>query len=214
MCCSGDKTVKATETAQAAFTNTLTGAFNTAFANKQNILSAINTKLTDMMNNPHGFDPRTLALMKTNASDTVARQTNQAQVAANTYLATHGGPTLGSGVGAEIKGNIAAAGAGEQAREASNIDIQSGLLQNENYWKAISGLSDVAKAEDPEGLAGAEEGSANSTATLSKALLDSQQASWGNIGGIISGVAGLGLAGVGAYKDLGFAGTGGGGGKG
>ena len=135
MCCSGDSTAKQTETAQAAFTSTLSSSFKTAFGKNQQMLDALNAKLTDAINNPHGFDPKTLALMKTGAADTVARQTAAAQTAANTYLATHGGPTLGSGVGLQIKGNIAAAGAAEGARESSNIDIQNGLLQNENYWK-------------------------------------------------------------------------------
>ena len=88
MCCSGDSTAKQTETAQAAFTSTLTNAFKSTFANQQEILGSLTSKLTDMLNNPHGFDPKTLALMKTGASDTVARQTAAAQTAANAYLAT------------------------------------------------------------------------------------------------------------------------------
>src|SRR5436305_12684847 len=121
MCSSGDSTVKSTEAAQAAFTKTLSASFSTAFAAKQDILSKLTAKLTDQINNPQGFDPKTLALMKTNASDTVALGTNAAQVGANAYLATHGGAELGSGVAAQIKGNIAGAGAVEGARESSNI---------------------------------------------------------------------------------------------
>src|SRR5258708_1104940 len=104
MCCSGDKTAGDSEKAQAASTHTLPGSFKTSFANQQEILDKLNAKLTDAINNPKGFDPRTLALMKTNASDTVGSQTAAAQTAANAYLASHGGATLGSGVGAQIKG--------------------------------------------------------------------------------------------------------------
>lgn len=209
MCCSGDKTAKATETAQAAFTNTLTDAFKTAFASNQEILNnKLLPALTNAINNPQGFDPRTLALMKTNASDTVTQQTQAAEKAANAYLGSRGGPTLGSGVAAQIEGGIAGAGAVEQARESSNIDIQSGLLQNENYWRAISGLTDVARAENPTGYAGAETSSANSVADLSRAYLASQQAGWQNTFGIISGIAGLGTGAVDAYSGLGFGGKG------
>jgi hypothetical protein len=197
MCSSGDSTVKSTETAQAAFTKTLSDSFGTAFANKQDILGKLTAKLTDQINNPQGFDPKTLALMKTNASDTVARGTNAAQVGANAYLATHGGAELGSGVAAQIKGGIGAAGAEEGAREASGIDIQSGLLQNDNYWKAISGLTNVANSENPEGLANAEVGSANATADLSRAYLASKQADWQNAFGVVKGIAGLGMAAAG-----------------
>ncbi|HEX3093944.1 MAG TPA: hypothetical protein VHW72_15025 [Candidatus Angelobacter sp.] len=202
MCSSGDSTLKASEQSQAAFSSTLRDSFGTAFAAKQDILGKLNAKLTDMLNNPHGFDPKTLALMKSGAADAVARGTDAAHTAANAYFATHGGPTLGSGVEAQVHGGIAASGAAEGARESSNIDIQSGLLQNENYWKAISGLSGVANAENPEGLASAEVGSANATSDLGKSFLASKQADWQNTFGIIKGVAGLASAG------LGFAGVG------
>jgi hypothetical protein len=210
MCSSGDKTVKATEQAQAAFTNTLSSSFQTAFAAKQDILGKLTARLNDQVNNPHGFDPKTLALMKTNASDTVAQQTLNAQQGANAYLATHGGSTLGSGVAAQIKGGIAAAGAGEQAREQSGIDIQSGLLANDNYWKAISGLTNVAQAEDTTGLANAETNSANSVGELSKAYLASKQADWQNAFGVVSGIAGLGTA-IAGIKMPKFGGSSGGG---
>jgi hypothetical protein len=208
MCSSGDTTVKSTEKAQAAFTSTLTNSFNTAFANKQDILGKLTAKLNDQINNPQGFDPKTLALMKTNASDTVARGTNAAQVSANAYLATHGGAELGSGVAAQIKGGIAGSGAVENAREQSGIDIQSGLLQNENYWKGISGLTNVANSENPEGLAGAETSSANATADLSKAYLASKQADWQNTFGVVSGIAGLAKAAAGIPRFGGSGGSG------
>jgi hypothetical protein len=208
MCSSGDSTVKQSEASQAAMTSALSSSFSTAFAAKQDILGKLSAKLTDMLSNPQGFDPKTLALMKTTAADTVARQTNDAQTAANAYLATHGGATLGTGVGAQIKGQIAGQGAVEGERESSNIDIQNGLLQNENYWKSISGLSNVANSENPEGLASAEVGSADATANLSKAFLASKQADWQNTFGIIKGVAGLATAAAGIPS---FAGAGGGG---
>lgn len=207
MCCSGDQTVKSTEQTQAAFTKTLSSSFQTAFGKNQEQLDKLTKVLTDAINNPQGFDPKTLALMKTNASDTVAKQTASAQTAVNAYLASHGGPDLGSGVAAQVKGTIAAAGAEEGARASNNIDIQSGLLQNENYWKAISGLTNVAQAENPTGYANAETGSADSVANLSKAYLASTQAGWQNAMGIVSGIAGLGTAAVGAYTGLGFGGT-------
>lgn len=213
MCCSGDSTVKQTEQAQAAFTSTLTSAFKTAFANQQTVLQPVIAKLTDMLNNPQGFSPATMALMKTGATETVQAATESAQKAANAYLASRGGPTLGSGVAAQIGGSIAAGGAEATAKELSNIDIQSGLLQNENYWRAISGLTGVAAAENPTGFANAETNSANSVADLSKAYLASQQADWQNTFGIINGIAGLGMAAVGGLKTAGvFGGAGAGGG--
>lgn len=212
MCCSGDSTAKSTEQAQAAFTNTLSSAFTTAFGANQAMLGTLSAKLTQMINNPQGFSPATLALMKTNATETTQAQTLNAERAASAAESMHGGPTLGSGVNAQIAGSIAATGAEQTAQEESNIDVQSGLLQNANYWKAISGLTNVAEAENPTGIASSEAGVANSTANLSNAVTSSEQAGWSDVGSIISGVAGLGEAAVGAYTGLGFGGKGAGGG--
>jgi hypothetical protein len=211
VCSGGDKTAKASEVSAAAFQNTLQGSFQTAFGANQAILNTLTAKLTDTINNPKGFDPKTFALLKTGASDTVARQTEQAQIAASSAMARHGGPDLGSGVEAQVHGEIGAAGATEQARESSNIDIASGELQNENYWRAISGLTNVAQAENPTGYAGAANSSAESVSSLSRSVLASQQAGWQNTFGIISGIAGLGSAAIGAYNSFGGAkpGTGG-----
>lgn len=188
---------------------TLNTSFSTAFAHNQDLLNSVSAKLTNTLNNPQGFDPKTLALMKTNSSDTVTQQTLNAQQGANAYLATHGGSELGSGVGAQIKGGIAAAGATEDAKESSNIDIQNGLLQNQNYWQAINGLTNVANAENPTAYANAANGAANSTADLSKAYLASQQAGWQDTFGVISGIAGLATAASGLPS---FGGASGGGG--
>jgi hypothetical protein len=207
LCCSGDSTVKSTETAQAAFTNTLNSSFKTAFGNNQSILGSLTSKLTDSMNNPQGFSPSVLASMRTNATQNVQQQVKNAQVAANAYGASHGTADIGSGVQAQIQGGIGSAGATETANELNNINIQSGLLQNQNYWNAISGLTNVAQAQNPTGYAGAETSAANSVGNLSQAYLASQQAGWQDVGGIVSGIAGLGMAGVGAFNGLGFGGS-------
>lgn len=187
---------------------TLQASFGQAFGKQQAILDSLTSKLTDMMNNPKGFDPKTLALMKTNASDTVTRQTLAAQTAASASAA-RGSADLGSGVNAQISGSIAGMGANELASENSNIDIQSGVLQNQNLWNAISGLTGVARAEDPSGLAGAANDAGKTTASLGSAFLASKQADWNNTFGVVKGIAGLGMAAAGLPK---FGGGGGGGG--
>jgi len=207
MCSSGDKTAKAVEQSQAAFTNTLQAAFQQAFGANQAILQGLTAKLNDMLNNPKGFDAKTLTLLKTGASDAFTSQTQAALKGANAYMASHGSADLGSGVNSQIAGSILATGAAANAQGQSNIDIQNGLLANENYWKAIQGLTGVAQAYNPAGYASAANSSADSVADLSRSVLASQQAGWQNAMGIVSGIAGLGTAAVGAYKGLGFAGA-------
>lgn len=210
MCSSGDSTLKSSETSQAAFMKTLQASFGTAFGKNQAILDSLTKTLTDAIANPKGFDPRTLAMMKTGAADSVARQTNAAQVSAGNYGASHGGADLGSGVQSQIQGSIAGTGAAEGARESSNIDIASGQLQNENYWRAISGLTGVANAENPSAYASDANSAANSTASLGSAFLASKQADWNNTFGVIKGVAGLTSAAAGLPSFGGSSGGGGG----
>lgn len=207
MCCSGDKTAKAAEQAQAAFTQTLQSSFSTAFANNQAILNNLTQTLTNAINNPKGFDPKTLALMKTNVNDTVSNSVRNAQIASTNAAAARSGPDLGSGVDAQVQGQIAGTGVAARAQNLSQIDIQNGLLQNQNYWSAIQGLTNVAAAENPTGYAGAANQGAGEVANLSNAVLQSQQAGWQNAFGVVSGIAGLGLSAVGAYNSLGFGGA-------
>lgn len=177
--------------------STLQGSFSQAFSANQAILQSLTKTLTDAIANPKGFDPRTLALMKSNVSDQVAAATRNAQVAAGNAMAARGGPELGSGVNAQISGSIAATGEAERSKELSGIDIQSGLLQNENYWRGIQGLTGVAEAYNPAGYAGAANSAANATTGLADAVLRSKQADWQNAFGIVKGVAGLATAAAG-----------------
>jgi|ERR1700704_645972 len=207
MCSGGDKTLNSAEKSQAAFMSTLQGAFSQAFGANQAILANLTKTLTDAIANPQGFDPKTLALMKTNASDTVARGVNAAQVAASQNAAVRGSTDIGSGVQAQIAGSIAGSGANELASENSNIDIQSGLLKNQNYWQAIHGLTDVANAYNPQGYANAANNAGSVTADLGRAALSAKQAGWQNAFGIVSGVAGLASAAAGIPKFGGSTGS-------
>lgn len=194
MCCSSDKTAKASEATSAALQTTLSADYSKTFAAQQAILGPMSIKLADMMNNPQGFDPKTLALMKTSASDQVAAATRNAQIGAGNYANSHGGADLGSGVQAQVAGGIEAQGAIARSQQMNNIDIQSGLLKNSNQQFAIQGLTNVAQAYNPTGYANAANSAGNTTANLSKAVLDSQQAGWSNTFGIIKGIAGLGVS--------------------
>lgn len=197
MCSGGDKTLNSAEKSQAAFMGTLQSAFSQAFGANQAILANLTKTLQDAIANPHGFDPKTLALMKTNASDTVTRQTLAAQTAAAANAGVRGSTDIGSGAQAQIAGSIAASGANELASENSNIDIQSGLLQTQNYWNAISGLTNVANAYNPAGYASAANNAGAVTADIGRAALSAKQAGWSNAFGIVKGIAGLGMAAAG-----------------
>jgi hypothetical protein len=194
VCSSGDKTAKATEQSQAAFSNTLQASFATAFANNQAILQNLKTTLSNIIANPTGFSPAALTAARTNATDNVSREFQSASTAANAVAAAHGGDALPSGVSAQVSGQIAQGAAAEQSKEQEQITLANEQQRQQNYWNAIGALGGVANAENPTGYAGSSSTAANASTNAGNLLLQSQQATWGDIGGIISGVAGLGTS--------------------
>lgn len=199
MCSSGDHTVSSTEQAQAAFTNTLNADFQIAFAKSQAILDQLNAKLTNMIQNPQGFSKEAETALRTQATTENTAEFKNAAQNANTYIATHGGDALPSGVAAQINAQVAQGAASQEAGSQNAITMTNEQLKLDNYWKAISGLGGVAQEENPTGLANAEIGAANSVANLGDVYLRSKQAGWQNLGGVLSGIAGLGSAAVGGW---------------
>jgi hypothetical protein len=194
MCSSADPTEQGLEQSQAAFTNTLQSAFSTTFAANQQILGTLSSTLEKAIANPQGFTPAEMTALRTNATDTVAGQTANAQRGAAAYGATHGGQNLGSGVQAQIQGQVATGGMQQLSGEQNQITVANAQQQQQNYWNAVSGLTNVGAAYNPTGYAGAETSAANSTTSAAAQTLAEQQSGWQDAFGVVSGVAGLGMA--------------------
>jgi hypothetical protein len=188
----GDNTLKNEETAQSNFSNVLANSFSTQFANQQGILGFLNNKLTAGLANPQGFDPATLASMRTAATEGTAQSFAQSQKALQESEAARGGSVLPSGVQAQLSAENANQAAAANTTAQQNINIQNGQLQNQNYWNSIQALSGVAAQDNPNGLAGAETGAANSVGDLGAAYKNSQNSQLlGALGGIVSGTIGV-----------------------
>lgn len=179
-------------------TQTLNASYSTMFGEQQALLKPLQAQLQQLVTNPQGFSPQELAALRTSSTDQTATQFRNAAVAANTLGAAHGGADLSSGIQAGIESGVAAAGAQAQAQGQENITLANEEQKQKNYWSGIAGLENVAGLENPTPVAGAGAGVANSATNAGDLLLKSQQASWGNIGGVISGIAGLatGLPGI------------------
>lgn len=191
MCSSANPTEQALQQSQAQFTNTLQSAFTTAFAANQSILGNLTTTLTKAIANPQGYTAPEMAALRTNATDTVATQTANADSAAAAYGASHGGADLGSGVQAQIQGQVQAQGMQADSQAQNQITIANAQQQQTNYWNAINGLTQVGAAYNPTGIASAETNSANATTSASQAVSAEQEQSWQNAFGVVKGVAGL-----------------------
>ena len=185
--CKGDQTAQNEEKSQENFSNTLQNAFQTNNAAQQNQLNFLNNKMQAGINNPQGYSPQTLASMRAQANDQVAAQDQNVTRAVNNAQDTKGGAEgLPSGVNAQINASIGsqAAQAGNAAQQ--NITEQNANLQNQNYWNSVQGEGAVAGMENPEGMAGQENNTANSISGLSNAVTQSSGPTWGSI---VGGVA-------------------------
>jgi hypothetical protein len=216
MCSSGDQTVKQTEKSQADLNNQLKQEMLTTFGQNQALFAQLSPHLLSLMQelnrqfeNPEGMSPEALAAARTTATDLNALQFEQASRGANTVAAAHGGAALPSGVTSQIAGEVAAQGARSESAAQNQITLTNEQMRQSNKWAALQGefgatgeLLGVAGLNNPVNYANAATGAANSVSNLGQTYLASQQAGWADLGGIISGVAGLGSAAVGAYGTL------------
>jgi hypothetical protein len=176
----GDKTAQAGEKSSLSFANTLQAAFRQQFGTNTAILNFLNGKMTDMANNPTGFSPAAIASANSNAIDQAAVDTQNATRAANETAAAHGGNGLPSGVQAQIAGQIQAAGVAEKDQSLNQIQLANAEQQQKNYWAAVSGLSNVAEQENPNGYAGGANSGMGVIAGLSEADTQRRNSGFGH----------------------------------
>ena len=189
----GDQTAQNTENSQGNFTQMLQNTFATNNAQQQSQLNFLNTKLQGAINNPQGYNAQTLAAMRAQGADAVAAENQNVQRAVQTRQAVQGGEAaLPSGVNAQVNAQIAsqAAEAGNKAQQ--DVTIENANLENQNQQNALREELGVAQTENPEGMANAENASANDVSNLSQAVT---AANGPGIGSILGSVAGAGLQG-------------------
>src|SRR5215470_3610796 len=132
------------------------------------IFKNLTSTLTSQLTNPHGFDQATLAALRGGATDTISKQFQFSQQAAQTGLAGNGsfGSDVRSGVMSQVLGGLAGQQAGAEAGALDQIEQQNAELKQSNYWKAIAGLSDGAQIENPQSYAGQATGAAGEVGDL------------------------------------------------
>jgi hypothetical protein len=195
--CKGDNAASGEEQSQADFSKQLQSSFATNNAAQQNQLNFLNNKMQSAIDNPQGYDASTLASMRAQANDSVAAQNQNVQRSVNNSMATKGGAAaLPSGVSAQIDAAIGSQAAQAGSRAQQDITIQNANLENQNMWKAVQGEGQIASLENPEGMAGANTGTADSISGLSDAVT---KANGPGIGSILGGVVGAGIGAAGQY---------------
>jgi len=187
----GDSTLNQSEEASAKFQQTLQSTFQAQYAQQQKLMSVVTPQLENMVTKPQGMTPANLAATRTNATDVIAAQTQNAQKAAGAAAARGGGAALPSGVAAQVSGGIAAAGAEETAATQNQITMSNENLKLQNYWRGISGLTGQEQIADPTKYASEANQAGSTTAGLGQAALAAKQAGIQDVGAVMSGLGGL-----------------------
>jgi hypothetical protein len=196
VCSSGDPTADALEMAEAKMTTQLNQDYETTFGEQQQVLNSQAARLNYIAANPMGYTQPQLATATTNINENTATAARQAIGAASAYAAAHGGADVGSGAVGEIAGQISSAAAQSKAQQLSSLSQQNQAMKQQNFWNAIQGLNSVGSEYGGAGgtaISGAGS-SAESSVNAGKLALESSQAGWQDVGGVISGIGGLATA--------------------
>jgi len=206
MCSSGGQvgaTDQALQASQAAMTNQLNSDYSTTFGEQQAVLSSLQSKMNYMATNPMGYASGALAAMRTGVNESTATAAKQAIGAAGAYAGTHGGADVGNGAAGQIAGEIGSQAELSKSAQLTGINEQNEQLKQENYWKAIQGLSSVGSEYGGSGgtaIGGAGNAASTSTGAGSGALA-AQEAGWQNLSGVLTGIGGL-ATGVGSIPGV------------
>ena len=207
MCSSGGsvgQTDEALQKSQDAMVQTLNQDYSTSFAENQSVLGNLQAKLNYQASNPMGYSPEALASATTAINENTATAAKQAMGAAAGYAAAHGGADVGSGVAGELAGQIASGAAQSKAQQLASLSEQNQGMKQKNFWNAISGLNSVGSELGGEGATaiGGANSAANTSVNAGSGDLAAKEASWQNVGGVISGIGGLATAGGGLFSDI------------
>jgi hypothetical protein len=195
MCSSGDKTAKASEVAQANFTNTLQANYSKQFAAQTAVLAHLTKTLDPMIDHQTGYSPEALAAMRTSATEGVTTAYDNAEQATQNRQFALGGRDLPSGVSAMELGSLEGGKASNIAGAQRQITLQNEQQKNANFWNAINAEQGNSAQMNPTNAADAANSGSNSVANLSGAYQASKQSQlMGVLGAAIGGAATLGSA--------------------
>lgn len=188
-----DPTAQSLENSQAGFAQQLVNIFNQQYGKQSQIFDYLTGQMKAMAASPTGYNADALAAMRTSATDVNSQETQNAKQAfANDVSARSGGSKLAGVAGATASGEatIGAAGAAQEANSQNAITLADQNLRQQNYWRAIAGLTGQQAAADPLGYSSGATSGANSVANLSQAVTSAAGPSPLQMaGGLVGGAA-------------------------
>lgn len=175
----GDSIIRGQEQSFAQFANYLTDLFKTQYGNQQDILKALTSKFTDMVNNPQGFSQATLSALRGGSVDTLSKQFQAAQQAVGAQQAVNGGAAkaagVTSGVEKQIQGQMAGQMASSTAGALDTIQQENEQQKIQNQRIGLSGLGEVAAMENPQSYGSEATGTAATVGNLGSEYFNTDQ---------------------------------------
>lgn len=196
MCSSGDSTAANAEKQSAAFQSTLQSAFQTQFGQNQDVTKFLTDTLKSGISNPQGYGADEEAAMRTNATDTIASQYQNAQKALQNQQFINGSESLPSGVNQMQTGALKMGQASDTANAQNTITANNAALKRQNYWNSVSALNGVNQGNNAMATAGEANGAGGTTANLSQAVTASQAAAMSPFNSLIGAAGGAVTAGL------------------
>lgn len=197
MCSSVDKQVAASDIAlqkaDTALANTTAADYGVSFADQQQVLGRLKSKLDYMSSNPMGYSPQELHTATTAINENTSRAAKQAIGAAAAFGARSGASDVGSGVMSQVAGQIASEAAQSKAAQLSSLSQQNESMKRQNMLVGLQGLESVGSqygSASGTSLGGATSASTAGVGAGSGAVA-ADMAGIEKVGGIMSAVGGL-----------------------
>lgn len=201
--CSPSGAQQAALSTSTSLANTLVSSYKTVFGAASSIFNNLKGKLDNIISNPSGLDPATLARINAGTLARSAASENAAQAAVNAKgAATSATPGVESGVTQQVRGQVVSNLEGEKNTELNDTAVKNAELGITERDKAIGeeaalpGVfnSSTSVAGAAEGAVGQESAQANANNAASTSWM-------GLVGGLAdSAVGGLTKAATGGFS--------------
>ena len=189
---------------QGAFFGQLMSSYQQNFGNQQAIFSSITNALSPIMQagpNQMGFSAAENAALAGSAINASAAQNRNAQVIAASSAGGNTGVTTGGQK--QLQAAIASGASQNLSSNLNQINLANAATGRQNFFGAESGLAGVAGLENPTGYAGAANNAGGLAFNEASHVQDMRNQAQADIGGAISGLAGMALGGFGNLDTTG-----------
>ena len=156
----------------------------------------------NLIANPLGYTAPQLANANTAINENFANAAKGALGSAAAFAAAHGSSDIGGGATGQIAGQIGGQAATGAAAARASLSQQNEALKRESM---LTGLQELNTAGT--GAQGAVGGSVSGAGTTGETTTNAgtgvtaaQQAGWGDVTGVLSGISGLATAGLSPFK--------------